>query len=56
MSRKHYRAFARMLHNSSMEDYQREALAIEMSRVFAADNSNFDRQRFMTAVMTGEGC
>jgi hypothetical protein len=56
MSRKHYVAVADLLSRSAAKGTDRatvEYLAVGLADIFAADNSRFDRERFLAAVALG---
>lgn len=58
MSRKHYKALAELLNKYTRmyrpgtlhEHYAYDFLVVNLADMFAADNPNFDRARFYTAV------
>ena len=58
MSKKHYTAIAAVLNewhqstNNSLGQLTIELLAGDLANVFATDNPNFDRARFIEAVST----
>jgi len=59
MTRKHYRAIAEFIRNNTSEIdddihshfmfVPRNSLVFELANLFAADNPNFDRQKFLDA-------
>lgn len=64
MSRKDYRMIARVIYDvrkgtscCGVENHSTLAPIVEgLARMFVADNPRFDREKFVKACETGEGC
>lgn len=69
MTRKHFQTIARTIYlgdfgytnaapadSHAAAELRRETFAREMASTLAATNPRFDREKFIHACMTGEGC